>query len=216
MQFILDAVHGADGVFAVAEGGQTEIAFAAWAEAGARSTDDVDLGEQFVEELPGGHVVRGLEPDVRCIDTTIGRDAGSLQSFTDDASIFHIVGDGLFDLLLAFRCIDGSGTALDDVRRTIEFRGMTAIPELVELDERSIGGLAFYGLRDDGVAAAGSREAGCLGEGTEFDGYVLGALNLIDGAGNILFGDIGSIGSVEQDDGLVLTGIVDPFRQLSA
>jgi hypothetical protein len=56
----------------------------------------------------------------------------------------------------------------------------------------------------------------CLGEGTELDGYVLGALNLIDGAGNILFGDIGRIGSVEQDDGLVLTGIVDPFRQLSA
>ena len=98
MQFILDAFHSPQRVFTVTKGGETEVAFAAGAKAGTRGAHDVDFGQKFVEEIPGRHVVRCFEPDIGGVDATVGFDTSRLQAFADDTGVFHVVGNGFFDL----------------------------------------------------------------------------------------------------------------------
>ena len=162
MEFCFDAFHGAQRILAVAESREAEVALAAGTEACAWRADDIDFCEQLVEEVPRRHIIRGLEPDVRSIDAAIGFDAGRLKSFADDAGIFHVVADELFDLLLALRRIDSSSAALDDVGRAIELRRMAAVPELVELNKRAVSSAALDRLGDDRIAAARAGEAGRL------------------------------------------------------
>ena len=177
---LLDTLDGAQRVFAVAEGREAEIAFATGTETGTRRANDVDLLQQEVEEVPGFHVVRRLEPDIRGVDAAVDLETGLGQTLPNDAGILEVVADELLDLFLAFFRIDGCGTALDNVCRTIEFRRVAAVPELVVLDAAAIRGLARDRVRDDRVAAARARESGRLGERTEFDGDILGARDLID------------------------------------
>lgn len=56
-----------------------------------------------------------------------------------DAGVLHIIGNKFFDLLLALFRVDGRSAALDDVGRAVELRRVTAVPELVERHERTVG-----------------------------------------------------------------------------
>ena len=93
---------------------------------------------------------------------------------------------------------------------------MAAVPKLVEFHKAAIGGTAFDGLRNNGITTAGTREAGGFGEGTEFNSNIFGALDFIDGAGDIVFCDIGSISSVKEDYRFIFMGIIHPFFQFCA
>src|SRR6056297_1461032 len=89
-------------IVTIAEGGQTEVAFAARAEAAARSADHMALVEQLVEKVPAGHALGSLEPDVGSVDAAVAGDAGRGQAFADDAGVVHGVVDHALDLGPAF------------------------------------------------------------------------------------------------------------------
>jgi hypothetical protein len=49
---LVDALHCFDAIFALTECSESDVSFAAWAEAYARSTNHVGLVEHLVEEFP--------------------------------------------------------------------------------------------------------------------------------------------------------------------
>jgi len=116
----------------MAEGRQSKEPFAAGAEATSRRPDHVALLQQLVEEVPGAHAARGLEPDVGGIHAAVAGDAGLFQPFTDDAGVLHVVVDDLLGLGPPLVGVDGSGGALDRVGGAVELGGGAAQPELVE------------------------------------------------------------------------------------
>ncbi len=72
--------------------------------------------------------------------------------------IVHVVVDGLLDLLLALRRVDGLGSALRDVTGAIELRALTTEPQLVQWDALALEGGNADILWYDGVTTANTRE----------------------------------------------------------
>ena len=211
---ILETLNGPESVLTVTEGGKTEVAFATGAESGAGGTDDVCLGEELVEEIPAGHIVGSLEPDVRSVDTAEAGETGRSKTLADDAGVLHVVANELLYLSLTFLSIDGSGTALDDVGSAVELGGVATVPKGTEVAGFAVLGVGHQLLGDYGVAATGTGEAGGLTEGTELDGYLSGTFDFVDGAGNIVLGDVCSISAVVEDDSLFLAGVGYPCLKL--
>ena len=71
----------------------------------------------------------------------------------------------------------------------------------------------FKGVGDDGIGAAEARKSSGFGKTSKFDGYFMGTLDLINASGAIRRADVRFIGSVEQDDGFVFFGVMDPFLE---
>ena len=97
---------------AVAEGGETEVAFTAGSEAHARCADHAAAVEQSVEELPAILLAGCLHPEVGRVLTAVDTEAELGECLTHDTCILHIVMDGLHDLLVALGGGDGLGSTL--------------------------------------------------------------------------------------------------------
>src|SRR5688572_25588470 len=61
------------------ERGEAEVALAGRAEARTRSTDDLRLVQQRVEELPGRGAIARAQPDIRSVDAAEHREAGAAE-----------------------------------------------------------------------------------------------------------------------------------------
>ena len=92
------------------------------------------LIEHLLEEFPGRHIMRSLQPKVRRILASKHLYAYFLEAFLHDASIGHIVGDDLLHLCAALRTICCLRTTLADIARSIEFRTLATVPEVIELN----------------------------------------------------------------------------------
>ena len=117
----------------------------------------------------------------------------------------------MLDLSHAALGKDGGCAALHDVGHTVELGGLAAEPELVEAHA-----VTLQLLRHDGVAAAGAGEACDLGEGADLDGALAGTLDLEDAAGQLAVGDEALVGSIVEEDGVVLSGVLHPCLELVA
>ena len=110
---------------------QTDIAFPARTEAGARRADDFRLIQQEIKEIPARHTFRHCQPYIWTVHAAAGRKTRFLRTNQDDRSILSIDIQRFLDLLLAFFGIDRFCTALHDIRAAIELRALAAIPQLV-------------------------------------------------------------------------------------
>ena len=202
------------GLFVTTECGEADVAFTRGAETDAGGADDVGTIEQGLEELPGAHAVGTAHPDVGSVLTTVYLKAGSFEHTEHFGSVLHVVVDGGFYLSLALGRVYSGGGALGDVAGAVELRTLAAQPELVEGDALALEGGDADVLGDDGVAAADAGETGGLGVGAELDGALAGTANLEDAVGDVWVLDVGLIGGVVEDEGVVLQGVVDPLAQL--
>ena len=75
-----------------------------------------------------------------------------------------------------------------------------------------IKGRAFFGNYCEGTACSGKTR--CLGIAAELDGNFPGSFDLKDGFRQRVVLDKGLIGGIEEDEGLVVPGIIDPGLQL--
>ena len=71
-------------------------------------------------------------------------------------------------------------------------------------------GAALKCFWHNGITATSARETSCFGEGTEFDGNLLRAFDFINGAGNIVLGNIGGISGIKENDGFIFLSIGNP------
>ena len=129
-----------------AEGGEAHVALAAGAEADTWGADHIGTIEQILEELPGAAAVGGAHPDVRGVLATVDLEAQLAQLGEHAVGVVHIVVDGLLNLLLALRGVDGLCGALGDVAGAIELGALTAQPELVEGDALTFEGETLTSL----------------------------------------------------------------------
>ena len=207
-QQVFDAFDGFDGVVAVAEGGQTEVAFAALAEALAGGADDLSVPEQVVEELPAAHAVRALEPDVGGILAAGVVDAELVERGGDDAGVLFVVVQAFADLGETFVGEYRGGGALDGVADAVELGRLAAIPQVVDVVT-----VADQLFRNHGITAARAGKARGLRERAELDRTGARAVDREDRAGAIV-GDERFVCRVVEDDRVVFVGVVDPRFQL--
>ena len=193
------------------EGGEADVALAGGTETDTGSADDVGTVEQGLEELPGRHAVGGAHPDVWGILAAVAFIAEGTQGFEHLFGVLHVVVDGGLDLLLALGRIDGLGGTLTDIAAAIELGTLATQPQLVERYALALESADGNFLRNDGIAAADTREACRLGIRTELDGALASSTNLVDAMGNILILYVGLIGCIVEDEGIILQRIVHPL-----
>src|SRR5215510_1376984 len=138
-----DPLDGVLRLIAAAERGEPEVALAARPEADPRGSDDVGLGEQPVEEVPGAEARRRLDPDVRRVLAAIDLVAGRAEAVADDARVLHVEVDRRSDFLAPLVGVAGGGAALDDVGDAVELGGLPAEPERVEARGLAAGGASL-------------------------------------------------------------------------
>src|SRR5712691_10629962 len=194
-----DALDRLGTLRAGAEGRDAEVALAARAEAGSGHADHLGFGEEAVEEIPRGHAGRRADPDVRRIAPAVHGETSRLQARADDAGVLHVVVDLGADLLLALRRVDGRGGALNDIRRTVRLRRLSAEPELVQAHATAIGRPPLRLARHDRVGHPQAGESGALREAAGFDG----PLDLVDRARDLGIPDVRLVGGVVDDHRLV-------------
>src|SRR5262245_60242534 len=153
-----DPLDGFLRLVAAAERGEPEVALAARAEADARGSDDVGLGEQPIEEVPGAEAGRCLDPDVRGVLPAVDLIARRAEPVADDARVLHVKVDRCADFLAPLVGVAGGGAALDDVRDAVELGGLPPEPERMQAGRLAAGGTSLELFRHDGERAA------CAGE----------------------------------------------------
>ena len=203
-------------LFVTAEGCEADVALAGGAEADTGGADDVGAVEQLLEELPGGGAVGYAHPDVGGVLAAVALKAGSFEHTEHTGGVLHVVVDGLLHLLLALGRVDGLGGALGDIAGAVELGTLAAEPELVEGDALALEGADADVLGDDGVAAADAGEACGLRERAELDGTLAGAANLVDAVRDVRVLNVSLVGGIEEDEGIVLQGVVHPLAQFLA
>ena len=144
----------------------------------------------------------------------IDRQSGCTEFAPDDGGILHVKAHQLLHFRLASVGIDRLGTTLDDVADAVELGALAPVPEAPELHRVAIGGFAFQTLGHHGEGTAGAGEASVLGEGAELDRTVAGSLELKDRMGQCRILDEGLIGRIEQDQGAMAAGVIDPGLEL--
>ncbi len=197
-----------------AEGGEADVALAGGTEADTGGTDDVGTIEQGLEKLPGRHAVGTAHPDVRGILAAVALVAEGTQGGEHLRGVLHIVINGSLDLLFALGCVDGLGGTLTDIAAAIELGALATQPQLVERDALALEGADGDLFRHDGIAAADTRETSRLGIGSELDCALAGSANLIDGVRYLRVLNVGLIGGIIEDEGIVLQRVVHPLAQL--
>ncbi len=205
-------MHGLDDFFTVVEGGDADVAFAAFAEACAGGGDDLGFVEQGVEEGPG--VALDVDPHVGGV---VAADAGVAEGFdalADDFGVLEVVVDLRGGLGVALGGVDGLCCALDGVGDAVELGRVAAIPHGVEGDFFAVFRVGDEVGRDDGEGAAHAGEAGLFREGAELDGDILCALNFVDGVGELGVADEGFVSGIKEDEGAVGLGVVYPRFEL--
>ena len=84
----LDAIHGGIHVGAAVEGRQAEIALASGPEPAARGAHHVRFVQQVIEEAPGVHAVRRLDPHVGRMFPAVDGQSGAAELLADDRGAF--------------------------------------------------------------------------------------------------------------------------------
>ena len=163
--------------------------------------------------MPRTHAVGGTHPYVGCILTSVALVAERTQRVQHLLGILHVVVDGSLDLSLALWRVDGLGGTLADIAATVEFRTLATQPQLVERDALTLEGADGDLFRHDGIAAANAGEACRLRIRTELNGTLAGSTNLVDRMGDLRILDVGLIGGIVEDQGIVLQGVVHPLAQ---
>ena len=115
----------------LAEGGESDVAFARWTEADTWSADYAGTIKHLFEEFPARCIVWRLHPEIRCILATIYSQAEFLEFCSHEVGILHIVVDGCLYLFLALRGVDGFGSTLADIAGTIELGALAAVPDRI-------------------------------------------------------------------------------------
>ena len=110
-----------EGIGRAAEGGETEEALAAGAEALAGGADDLDLVQQQIEEFPTAHAVRTPEPDIGGVFAAGVPDPQRVQRPGQDPGVVLVDVDGLADLPLALGSEHRRRAALDDIADAVGF-----------------------------------------------------------------------------------------------
>ena len=196
------------------EGGESDVALAGGSEADTWCTDNVGSVEQGLEELPGTHAVWTAHPDVGSILAAVALIAEGAQGVEHLLGVLHVIVDGGLNLLLALWRIDGLGGTLRYIAAAIELGTLATQPELVERYALALEGADGHLFRHDGITAADTCETCRLGIGTELDGAFAGTANLEDGVGYLRVLDVGLIGGIVEDEGIVLQCVVHPLAQL--
>src|SRR5215510_4651142 len=178
-----DAGDGFLDVRARVEGREPEVALAGRTEAGAGRADDLDLGEQAIEELPGAGAVARTQPQVGRVDATEHGEAGGAEALAQEPRILHVERDLLAGLGEPGGRVRCRRAALDDVGGAVELGRVAARPQRVERGARTVGRGAGDGLGDDQERAAHAGEAGPLGEAAQLDGTVARAVDLVERVG---------------------------------
>ena len=80
-------------VLSVGESGESEVALARRAEAGAGGADDVGVLEKVVKEVPAGGAIGGLHPYVGGVLAAIDLIAHVGKVSANEAGISHVVVD---------------------------------------------------------------------------------------------------------------------------
>ncbi len=80
-------------IFLGPKSGQTEVSLSALPKSGSRSAHHGSVFQQIIKELPGSHISRHLQPDIRGVYTAIDCKTCIFKSFSDEKRIFHITGD---------------------------------------------------------------------------------------------------------------------------
>ena len=96
----------------------------------------------------------------------------------------------------------------------VELRGVAAVPKCVHGVFFTGGVEGFEILRHDGVSAAGAGESGNLGEAAELDGDFTCPFDLVDRMRHFGIANECFVGGIEEDDGLILLGVSNPFGEL--
>ena len=168
----------------------------------------------MVEESPGIHALRGLDPDVGSVFAAIDGEACSTEFATNDRGVIHVEAhQGLHFGLTGFG-VNSLSSALNDVAHTVELGALTSVPQPPEFHRFAVGRFAFQPFGHHGEGTAGAGEASVFGEGTEFDGTVPGSFDLEDGVGEFRVLDEGLIGSIEEDQCAIGAGVVHPGLEL--
>ena len=89
-----NSLHGFLAVLMLAEGGETDVAFARWTEADTWGADYAGTIKHLFEEFPAWRVVWSLYPDIWGILATINLQAELLELCSHEVGILHIVIDG--------------------------------------------------------------------------------------------------------------------------
>ena len=111
----------------------------------------------------------------------------------------HVAGNNLLGLFPANRGVDGLGSTLGHVAYTVELGALTTVPHGTEFRKF---------VRNHRIGATHTRKARRLTEAAELDGAGAGTRNLENGMRQRFVLDIAVVGSVEQDYGTVLVGVV--------
>ena len=122
------------------------------AKARSGRADHIRLVEKIIEELPAGHLIRCLQPDIRGIDTAVCRIAHGLQALLDKPCIAHVAVYHLLHLCLSGIGINGLTCSLHNVGCSVVLRPVAACPESVQ----RISVVILQILRNDGRAEAKS------------------------------------------------------------
>ena len=110
----------------------------------------------------------------------------------------------------------GQGGLLDRVADAVELGGVAAVPQRVQRHRLALVVAGRQLLGDDGAGQPGAGEAGGLREAAELDGHLARARDLVDAVHLTGLADEGLVGGVEQDDRLVLAGVLHPAGQRGA
>ncbi len=185
---------------------------AAFAEPGARGAHHARFLEQHVEEGPG--VGLAVDPDVGRVVPAGARVPETGHFLANECGVAEVVVGQGPDLGFAVTAVDGLGRLLDGVGNPVEFRRVPPGPQRVQGVRLAAGRPGHAGFGHDRVGAPRSGESRRLGEAPELERDLAGAVDLVDGPGQGVVPDERLVGRVEQQEGLVLPGVVDPGFEL--
>ena len=153
-------------------------------------------------------------PDVRRVHAAENFQPGFLRALAQNFRVAEIMFDERAHLRFALRRIERLGAALDDVAHAVELRRHAPRPERMQRLELAGLRLRVERFRHDGERAARAGEAAVLREAAELDGALARAGNFVNRMRQRRVGDVGLVGRVEQDDGLVFERVFHPRLEL--
>ena len=159
---------------------QPEVSFSAGAESGSWRPHHSRVFQQIVEELPGTHPLRRLQPDIGSVHAAGHVVARAFQPFVNSLRVSHIVGYLLFQLRLPGLRVNCFPGPLYDIGRPVVLGPVASGPQRME---HHIPALQIFG--DHRCPKPYPGEPGVLGETAKLDGTGSGPLALIDGVGHV-------------------------------
>ena len=114
---------------------------------------------------------------------------------------------------LALRGVDCCGRLLDGIGNPIEFRRVPPVPQGIQVVGIAFAVIGSAGFGDDGVGAAGPGETGGFGKAAKFDRHFFRPFDFIYRMRQGIIADEGFIGRIKKNEGVVVTGEIDPSAQ---